>query len=192
MRTENVKTDLGTKTIIEKSQPERLQPKIPHGSNKIKRKLNFEKLEKSKIGKEIMQHNSENRRMHLSKKEIPGHFFHQNWHDESMIMKRLTDCEKYFHDVPVFAFNPDIIGYERKELRRVNLAFSHMLHHQVVIYEAFLAMYFRPNNFYCVHLDVKASDLIRKTVERLINCYSNKTTTGKIFLLGKKESLDVR
>ena len=192
MRTDNLKTDLGTKTILEKSQPEKLQPKIHHGSSKIKRKLNFEEFQKSKIGKESLPNKSDSKHMHLNKKEVPGNFFHEHWHDENMIMKRLTDCEKYFHDVPVFAFNPEIIGYERKELSRVNLAFSHMLHHQVVIYEAFLAMYFRPTNFYCVHLDVKASDLIRKTVERLINCYSNKTTTGKIFLLGKKESLDVR
>ena len=192
MRTENVKTDLGTKTIREKSQPEKLQPKIHHGGSKIKRKSNYEKFQKSKIGKESLQKHSESKHMHLNKKEIPGNFFHENWHDESMIMKRLSNCEKYFHGVPVFAFDPEIIEYERKELSRVNLAFSHMLHHQVVIYEAFLAMYFRPNNFYCVHLDVKASDLIRKTVERLINCYSNKITTGKIFLLDKKESLDVR
>ena len=82
--------------------------------------------------------------------------------------------------------------YEEQALdKNISLAFSHMLHHQVAIYEVFLVMYFRPNNFYCIHVDVKASDLIRKAVENLVQCYSNKTTTGKIFVLEKKDSLNV-
>ena len=89
--------------------------------------------------------------------------------------------------------NKDIIRYEDQVLKfkNVSLAFSHMLHQQVAIYEVFLAMYFRPNNFYCVHVDVKASETIRNTVERLVQCYATKTTTGKIFVIEKNESLNV-
>ena len=66
-----------------------------------------------------------------------------------------------------------------------------MLHHQVAIYETFLAMYFRPYNFYCIHLDLKANDVIRKALESLINCYKNRLTTGRIFMVNKKESIKV-
>ena len=128
------------------------------------------------------------------KKETSSNFFDQDWSDENIILKRAENCENYYDNVPVFSFNHEIVQKEKKEFgdRATPLAFSHMLHHQVSIYEVFLAMYFRPINFYCIHVDVKANDSVRGTVEQLVKCYSNKTTTGKIFVLDKSESLDVR
>ena len=126
--------------------------------------------------------------------EANGEFLGQDWHDEHQILERTQNCAQYFsHLDSAFATNKDIINeYEKKVLNNnISLAFTHMLHHQVAIYEMFLALYFRPNNFYCIHVDIKSSDLIRTVVENLVHCYSNKITTGKIFLLDKKNSLDV-
>ena len=123
-----------------------------------------------------------------------GEFDGQDWHDEPQIYERTQNCDMYFDLLETtFMMNKSIISkHETENLNNeINLAFTHMLHHQVAIYEIFLALYFRPNNFYCIHVDVKSSDLIRKSVENLVNCYSNKITTGKIFVLDKKESLDV-
>ena len=66
-----------------------------------------------------------------------------------------------------------------------------MLHNHVAIYEAFLAMYFRPHNFYCIHIDYKADDTVRKAVEGLVQCYEQELTTGSIFLIQKKDSIKV-
>ena len=126
--------------------------------------------------------------------ENEGEFHGQDWHDENQIYERTQNCDTYFHMLEAtFMMNKSIISkHEEDNLNnKINLAFTHMLHHQVAIYEIFLALYFRPNNFYCIHVDVKSSDLIRKTVENLVKCYSNKITTGKIFVLDKRESLDV-
>ena len=126
--------------------------------------------------------------------ENEGEFHGQDWHDENQIYERTQNCDTYFDMLEAsFMMNKSIISkHEENNLNnKINLAFTHMLHHQVAIYEIFLALYFRPNNFYCIHVDVKSSDLIRKTVENLVKCYSNKITTGKIFVLDKKESLDV-
>ena len=125
-------------------------------------------------------------------KKSEGSFFTKGWYKEAEILQKTENCDEYFSNVPVFAFNKDITQYERDSLKPLfSLAFSHMLHTQVAIYEVFLAMYFRPNNFYCIHVDYKASDIIRQTVESLVNCYANKTTTGKIFVLDRQDSIKV-
>ena len=129
---------------------------------------------------------------HDNYKKSEGNFFTGGWHKVAEILQRTENCDEYFTNVPVFALNKDIIKYEQDNLKpQFSLAFSHMLHTQLAIYEVFLAMYFRPNNFYCIHVDYKASDVMRKTVESLVNCYAKITTTGKIFVLDRQDSIKV-
>ena len=71
------------------------------------------------------------------------------------------------------------------------LAFSHLVHKDIAILEVFLALYFRPNNFHCIHLDAKVNSRIRKMVSNLVNCYSKKAQNGAIFLIAENESIDV-
>ena len=121
----------------------------------------------------------------------------EDWFEEKKIIERTSNCETYFQSVPVFAMNQDIFAYEKETLdSSIRLAFSHMLHNQVAIYEAFLAMYFRPYNYYCIHIDRKADDIVRKAVEGLVKCYAEisaemKVTTGSIFVIDKKDSIEV-
>ena len=72
-----------------------------------------------------------------------------------------------------------------------SIAFSHLLHKDIAIYEAFLSVYFRPNNFYCIHIDKESKDKVWKAVQGLVKCYSEKMIHGKIFLIDKKDSLKV-
>ena len=119
----------------------------------------------------------------------------KHWFTEEEIIKRTTNCKDYFSTYrPVFSMTNKILEFEHKRVNSkvTKFAFSHMLHHQVAIYETFLAMYFRPYNFYCVHLDLKAVDIIRKALESLVKCYKDRLTTGKILIVDKKESIDVR
>ena len=118
----------------------------------------------------------------------------KNWFKEEEIIKRTTNCKKYFSEyLPVLAMNNEIIEHERKVVnsKDTKLAFSHMLHNHVAIYEAFLAMYFRPYNFYCIHIDLKADVVVWDAVESLIGCYKNEITSGKIFMIDKTESIEV-
>ena len=151
--------------------------------------------EKQKVIKDINNHDSGDIETLLKEStETRGEFLGSSWFEEHQIFERTQNCDYYFDKLEsAFAINKNIINeYERNDLNKsISLAFTHMLHHQVAIYEMFLALYFRPNNFYCVHVDIKSSDLIRKTVESLVNCYSKKTTAGKIFVLDKQQSLDV-
>ena len=119
----------------------------------------------------------------------------KNWYREEKIIERTANCKKYFSEYfPVFAMNNEIIEFEKNFINSevTKLAFSHMLHNHVAIYEAFLAMYFRPYNFYCIHIDLKADAVIRDAVESLISCYENEVTTGKIFMVDKEESIEVK
>ena len=119
----------------------------------------------------------------------------KNWYMEEKIIERTANCKKYFSEYfPVFAMNNEIIEFEKNFINSevTKLAFSHMLHNHVAIYEAFLAMYFRPYNFYCIHIDLKADAVIRDAVESLISCYENEVTTGKIFMVDKEESIEVK
>ena len=115
-----------------------------------------------------------------------------DWFKEETIVARTVNCDRYFHSVPAAFQDAQITKYEMIHLKNdVRLAFSHMLHNQVAIYEAFLAMYFRPYNYYCLHIDRKAEKIIRKAIEGLVKCYAAEVTTGKIFVIDKTESIEV-
>ena len=114
------------------------------------------------------------------------------WSTQDAIIKRTRDCKKYFDNYPVLYFNHIIEKYEKKTLKPAySLAFSHLLHKEIAIYEAFLSIYFRPNDFYCIHVDTESKEKVWKAVEGLVKCYSSKMIRGKIVLLDKKESFKV-
>lgn len=118
---------------------------------------------------------------------------HKLWYTQDAIIQRTKDCSKYFDVYPVLYSSQVLKKYEKKKLKPAySLAFSHLLHKEIAIYEAFLSVYFRPNNFYCVHIDKESKDKVWKAVQGLINCYSTKMIHGKIVLIDKKDSFKVR
>jgi len=72
--------------------------------------------------------------------------------DESII-ERTRDCDEYFKTMPVAALDDNREGVSDN----VKLAFSHSVHHQAGILELFLALFFRPGNYHCLHVDAKVS-----------------------------------
>ena len=62
-----------------------------------------------------------------------------------------TDGNPFFQTIPTIAFEPT--SDLEKEFP---LAFSLALHHHVGIFEMFLALYWRPTDFYCIHVDIES------------------------------------
>ena len=114
------------------------------------------------------------------------------WHHSTSIDERTKNCKEYFDNFPAIVMHDEILSYESKTIEEpFPLAFSHMLHNDVAIFEIFLALYFRPNNFHCVHVDYKAPENVRKNVESLVRCYETKLNQGEIFVFPKNESISV-
>ena len=116
---------------------------------------------------------------------------HNVWSTEDGIIERTKVCSKYFDVYPVLYSSEVLKNYERNLTSAYSIAFSHLLHEEISIYEAFLSVYFRPNNFYCIHIDRKSDDKVWKAVESLVKCYSTKMTHGKMVLMDKKDSFNV-
>ena len=149
-----------------------------HNSKKFQ-SLNFEKFYKVAVERLIPKLTLEEQR-ELNK-----------WSNEKQIIRRTKKCDQYFKIFPPIMLDNTITKFEETSLEPYNLAFVHHIQKDVAIYEAFLSIYFRPNNFYCIHLDKKAEDDVREALERLIQCYSSKTKNGKIFLLDKSKSYEI-
>ena len=118
---------------------------------------------------------------------------HKEWFSEESIIERTTNCTKYFEIFPALFLNKQINNYEKNNLKpSYSIAFSHLVHEEIAIYETFLSMYFHPNDFYCVHVDKSANQKIWKAVEGLIKCYSTQLKLGKMILVNKNEAFKVR
>ena len=116
-----------------------------------------------------------------------------SWYMLESIDERTRNCIEYFSTFPTLVVHDDLLTSENKETRdNFPLAFSHMLHKDTAIFEIFLALYFRPNNFHCIHVDKKATYLVRQSVENLVRCYKTKINHGEIFIIPKNESISVR
>ena len=64
------------------------------------------------------------------------------------IISRTENCDKYFEEFPILGVQDVFVKQEKKQMRDVKpLAFSHLVHKEIAIYEAFLSLYFRPDNF---------------------------------------------
>ena len=84
---------------------------------------------------------------------------------EDQIMLRTDDCHSYFETFPV------LHQLQPQNQSNFPLAFSHLVHHEIGVLEAFLAIYFRPIDMHCIYIDRKATDQVRKAVNRLLKCY---------------------
>ena len=113
------------------------------------------------------------------------------WSNEKQIISRAKNCDTYFKTFSPIMFDGTIKDFEKTTLKPFNLAFVHNVKKDVAIYEAFLSIYFRPNNFYCIHLDKKAEDEVREALELMITCYSKKLNKGQIIILEQNASYEV-
>ena len=117
-------------------------------------------------------------------------FKRQNWFEDQQVILRTSNCDGYFeHIFPVPGADEGFLKHENDS--NPPLAFSHLVHTQSCVLEVFLSVYFRPNNFYCIHVDRKANQDFQTAINNLVKCYSKKMKNGAIFTLPKSDSFSV-
>ena len=85
---------------------------------------------------------------------------------ETSISNRASDCKKYFNEMFVFADRYNVSGDSS-----FPMAYSHLLHLQVGIFESYLATHFRPSDYHCIYIDRKASYNVKSAVKKIVECY---------------------
>ena len=82
----------------------------------------------------------------------------KNWDfSEEAILKRTQNCSRYFNAIPSLCSNKNMILFESVQMKDIKtaMAFNIMAHLHPGIFELFLALYFRPNDHFVIHLDKK-------------------------------------
>ena len=105
------------------------------------------------------------------------------------------------HPVPLIADSQYNVSYEQCRIYRVerfnesfhlrdtstnrqfSLAFGILMHKSVEQFERLLRVIYRPQNFYCVHVDLNASSSVFEGVKSIVNCFDN------VFLSTKREEV---
>ena len=62
------------------------------------------------------------------------------------------------------------------------LAFAYTVHENIAIVEMFLALFFRPTDYHCIHVDIKASNETLANIKSIVKCYQEMFPQSKIFL----------
>ena len=182
-------------SVLGKKLHDNIKDKFSDNSNEYAEDEDFDMLDNNNddYARDVrLLKGNENSNLAQDQDDEYSEVFKKPWSTQDAIIKRTKDCKKYFANYPVLYFNRIIEKYEKKTLKPAySLAFSHLLHKEIAIYEAFLSIYFRPNDFYCIHVDKESKEKVWKAVEGLVKCYSSKMIHGKIVLLDKKESFKV-
>jgi len=102
-------------------------------------------------------------------------------------------CEEYFKKLPTLHDVPQLLEYEDQMLKSKRpLAFSFLVHKDLLVWELFLSLYFRPKDFYCIHIDSKVSEDLRKKVEDVMRCYGEKADhEQQMHVIPVEQSIDV-
>ena len=106
-------------------------------------------------------HNKEN-------KLLKSHF--QEFFKDETIIERTRNCDNYFNEIPVL----NLLDDDQKFSNEFPLAFSHLLNHEIGVFEAFLAVNFRPSDRHCIYIDKKAESKVTDAVQGLVKCYHEK------------------
>ena len=80
------------------------------------------------------------------------HLSAQQFLSEDSILEHTLDSKTYFDIIPCEGLKP--IQHEEKAFP---LAFVHLIHSEVGIFEMFLAVMYRPEDFHCVQVDAKVN-----------------------------------
>ena len=84
----------------------------------------------------------------------------ENWNNsEEAILRRTRNCSTYFDVIPSLCKNKKVQLFESVQMNNIKtaMAFNIMVHTQPGIFELFLALYFRPDDHFVIHLDEKVN-----------------------------------
>lgn len=101
----------------------------------------------------------------------------QKFMSNEEIIKRCADCSRYFDVISSNGFAPIT-----EEEIATPLAFAYTVHKEIGILEMFLALYFRPTDAHCIHVDAKADPHTFKTVLSIVQCYNKLFPESLVFM----------
>ena len=73
-------------------------------------------------------------------------------------------------------------NYPLEENAPAKMAFSYVVHKNPGLFEILLHLTFRPYNSYCIYIDLKASEDIKKAYQSLVDCYQSHFPKTTIFV----------
>ena len=112
--------------------------------------------------------------------QFPGSVIKQkakNYLSDQSVLQRTKECSNYFTKVDTHGFSQ-----VTKEEEETPIAFSIKVHREIGILEMFMALYFRPSDAYCIHVDAKASREVFATVNGIVNCYNHMFPKAAVFM----------
>ena len=96
-----------------------------------------------------------------------ANFRAQKFFSDLEIIRRTAEPNSYFRVIPTEGLRK--ILPEEKDFP---IAFVHLIHDDVGIFEMFLAVMYRPQNFHCVHIDSKVNfSILPKYLDTLMLVY---------------------
>ena len=69
------------------------------------------------------------------------------------------------------------------------LALSYVVHDQPGLFEILFHLNFRPYNAYCIYIDAKTKETIKRAFENIVNCYQEIFPWTNIFLIEKTHKI---
>ncbi|XP_071078756.1 beta-1,3-galactosyl-O-glycosyl-glycoprotein beta-1,6-N-acetylglucosaminyltransferase-like [Haliotis cracherodii] len=98
------------------------------------------------------------------------HHYTRNTHCVNMA----KNCETFLKECPyILNASAEETGFP--------LAFSIVMYKDVEQVERLLRTIYRPTNFYCIHVDKNASELVKNDIKHIVNCLPNVFTPTKVF-----------
>ena len=87
------------------------------------------------------------------------------------------------HQYRLERFNEAFHRLDNSRNQQFPLAFNILMHANVEVFERLLRLIYRPQNFYCIHVDASASPSVLRGVHSVAQCFDN------VFLCSKQEEV---
>ena len=103
-------------------------------------------------------------------------------------LQRTSNCPTYFQSLKSTIFQANFkdgsveFTYPPEESAAAKIAYSYVVHDYPGQFEILLHLTFRPYNSYCIYLDYKANDTVKKAFHSLIDCYRTHFPDTTIFM----------
>ena len=123
------------------------------------------KIQCTNYNKSIRHHRSE------IEQKAKDYLSHQS------IAHRTKECSNYIAQINSLGSVP-----VTKEENETRIAFSIKVHKEIGILEMFMALYFRPSDAYCIHVDAKASKEVFAAVKGIVKCYNQMFPHSTVFI----------
>lgn len=98
--------------------------------------------------------------------------------DDSNFIFSSSMCNMY-RQIRRITSKPNSNNSDRK--RNISIGFTILMHDKVEQFERLLVALYHPDHMYCIHVDAKASEVVKQAVKSIASCFDN------VFLATKLE-----